>query len=484
MGISGFTPDPAVRRVTGLSDDEVEQIRKQLGIAFQPLPTTVTRWFQADLETAAINADRGVLTTVGRLWRSMQRDGLISGLAETRTAGLVALPRRFRGEEGAVEQLTSQSTTRALFDEMFPPSELALLAADGIAVGVGVGEMVDVAGRDHRVLVRLDPEFLEYRWHEGRWYYRSSAGPVPIQPGDGRWILHIPGGRVAPWVTGKWHSLGRAFIAKEHAMLHRGNFGGKLANPARVAHAPNAATEGQRKGFLSQLIQWGVNTVFELPPGWDVKLVESNGRGWEVFGTDIDTANNEIMIALAGQIVTVTGGAGFANAGIHASIRADLIKKTADDLAHTINTQGIPPWLIVTRGPDGLVDPPRVEWDVAPPKDREQEAKSLSEVARAIESLRNTLASSGLALNVQELIDRFGLPVSGPLEQQAPSVELAPTDIAKVIRVREARAAQGLDPLGDERDDMTISELEAANEEEGEATIDGNGSVDSSDNGE
>ena len=47
-------------------------------------------------------------------------------------------------------------------------------------------------------------------------------------------------------------------------------------------------------------------------------------------------------------------------------------------------------------------------------------------------------------------------------EAQAIPLQLAPTDIAKVVTAREARAAQGLPPFGDERDDMTITELEAA----------------------
>jgi hypothetical protein len=40
-------------------------------------------------------------------------------------------------------------------------------------------------------------------------------------------------------------------------------------------------------------------------------------------------------------------------------------------------------------------------------------------------------------------------------------IDLAPTDTAKVVRVREARAAQGLPPFGDYRDDLTLPELEA-----------------------
>jgi len=412
MGMSGFD---AAKPIFGpdLDDPHVAQIRSHLHGQLTPMSVTRPRWYLADLESAQLAADAGDVQLACQLWRASKRDGLIAGLRETLSAGLVSLPKRFRGDPDIIADLRADNGTRSKFDEMFPAAELAKLADDGIGPGVGVAILQPVPGRDFPVMIRLNPEFLQYRWNEDRWYYRSVAGPLPITPGDGRWVFHSPGGRYMPWNDGSWQSVGRGFITKEHAMLHRANYSAKLANPARVAKAAAGTNENQRTGFLSALIAWGLNSVFELPPGWDVALLESNGRGWEVFGKEIETSDLETMITLAGQVVTVTGGSGFANADIHRTIRADLIRKRAEQLAFTLNTQAIPPWEIEHYGIDSLQNTARVEWDTAPPADRKTEAEALGAVGKSIVELRTALEAAGIELNVQEVIDRFGIPIQG-----------------------------------------------------------------------
>src|ERR1700689_4210015 len=225
-----------------LDDPSVEAVRRSQGGQLQPLIQTRLRWYLADLEAAQYAADNGNLAPVAQLYRAMCRDGVLSGLLSARCAGLTRLPKRYYGDEEICDALRASNGSRSVFDEMFPPAELSTIDRDGIVIGVGLGELVPVEGRPYPVMVRLDPEFLQYRWNENRWYFTSIAGLLPITPGDGRWILHVPGARMSPWHFGLWPSLGRSFINKEHALLHRSNYSAKLANPARVAYTTQGAT--------------------------------------------------------------------------------------------------------------------------------------------------------------------------------------------------------------------------------------------------
>lgn len=393
-----------------------------LGGQITPPVLSQTRWVLRDLETAIHQADMGDLSTAARLWRSMRGDGVLSGVLSTSTDGLVRLPVRWSGGDEMVREFEGRDRKRGVFASMYPSPELALLAGDGIGLGIGVGQMLKVPTESDAppmyVLRRLEPEFLRYRWHEDRWYYQSIAGPLPITPGvpredGGWWILHRPGGELTPWMHGLWKTLGRAFIAKEHAILHRENYSAKLAQAARVAKAPLAATEEQRMGFLQKIIQWGVNQAFVLTPGWDIGLVESNGRGYEVFQATIATSDNEFIVSIAGQTVTTDGGSGFVNGDMFKSVRADLIQARGDSLALTINEQGTLPYVNERWGAGALEEAPAMEWDTAPPKEMKAHADSITAVGLAITTVNAAVAPYGHRVDVHEITTRFGIPLEG-----------------------------------------------------------------------
>lgn len=413
LGISAYTRNDT-RRGFHTTLEEIEDRRDEYYGGLLPPPSvTPTRWYQSDLEQAERLADGGDLRRAGQLMLAARKDGHLAGVLSTRTGGLVRLPRQFRGDADVIARLErGHNSTRSAFDEMFPPSELAMFTADGVLLGVAVGELVPVRNRAYPVFVRYDPQYLRFDWNTNTWLYLSHLGAVKITPGDGRWILHTPGGMIAPWQAGLWRAIGQAWIRKQHAALYKDNWEAKLANPARVAIAPQGAAEAQKQSHFQRVMAWGVNTVFGMTPGYDVKLIESNGRGWESFAKTIEACNSEFVLALAGQVVTTTGGTGFANADVHKSIRADLIKETADGLCHTLNTQGLPFFVACVFGMDAInTRRVSVEYDVTPPKDLNAEAMAMSGVSGAITSLTAALAPVELAPNVRQIVDRFGIAV-------------------------------------------------------------------------
>jgi hypothetical protein len=402
-----------------LGDASVESTRVVNRGRIQSQVTSETRWYLEDIERAEHEANAGNLCTAARMFRSARADGVLSGVLSTRTDGLVRLPRKFRGRMDVVRRLTDDHAyARTDFDELCPAAEIGAMVADGIALGVSVAELVWTTDRAFPSLVRLDPEFLLFRWAENQWYYRSAAGMLPIYPGNGRWVLHCPGGVIAPWLSGAWRALCTSYVRKSHAQLSKDAWESTLANPARVAVSPAGASEHASDSWLQSVIDWGRSTVFGIRPGYDIKLVESNGRGYECFLRTIESENNAMVTCLAGQTVTTDGGAGFANASIHAAIRSDLIKATADALAYTVNTQVLPYYFASVFGANldtvDLSQSPQVEWDVTPATDRTREAAALQTTASAIGMLIDSLSKAGLKPDVRAIAAEYGIPLSEP----------------------------------------------------------------------
>jgi len=413
LGVSAYQKPLDVNAPT-LDTPAVKKRRKAQGGQLSPLPQTKTRWYQADLERAIIEAENGFLQRAAILWDACKRDGTFRGVLSTSTGGLVALPKKFQGRADIVRALkTTSKSVRSVFDEMCPSAELAKMAADGRGLGVSVGELLHVPGRDYPVLCRLDPQWLVYRWTEDRWYYQSIVGLIPITPGDGRWVLHVPGGRLAPWKDGIWQAIARAYISKEHSMMYDINWQSKLANPARVAVSPQGSTEEQSASWFRAVLAWGVNTVFGMKPGYDVKLIESNGVGYESFEANIVRCDREMIVATAGQTVTTDGGTGFANADIHKSIRADIIKETADALAYTVNTQILPQWVVRRFGIEALDDSAIVSWSTKPPKELKATADAKLSAAQGLAAWTEALKPYGKKVDVAAYCLEFDVTLEG-----------------------------------------------------------------------
>jgi hypothetical protein len=440
LGIATF--DPPTMPGPELGDDVVNAARAALGGRLEPIPQVRLRWYPPDIERAQIQASNGDLTMVGQLCESAKLDGVFRGLADARTA-CVNFPKRFYGSAEVVKTLQSKTNSdRDVYAEMIPNTEARLMVLDELFCGVGVGEMVPVRGRNFPVLVRRYPQNLYYLWSRNQWYYRSIVGLIPIVPGipnegtgGNAWVLHIGGGRLSPWNSGLWNTVGRSYINKTQTLFARQAYEMKHAHPARVAQAPPGATEIERASLLRGIIRWALNAAFVLPVGYELKLVESNGRGIEIYENSIKTYNEEMATALCGSAVMLQGTAGFSNMDVFRVVQTDLIKTTASAWDHTVNTQILPAFIGDRWGIEALANATTVETDVTPPKDRKVEADTLQSLANAIKGIVEAVcaaqiavgAKEPIALDVGELLARYGVPTGkgAPLDQVVQALLLA-----------------------------------------------------------
>lgn len=373
-------------------------------------------------------AEGGNLQLAAQLVEAMLGDGVVTGVLSTRTQGLVRLPLSFEGGAAPLRdrlQGVDDEPGTGDFWHLFPERERVKLLMWGIMLGVGIAEFVESEDPECLPTLRtLEPQWLQYRWSEDQWYYLTlSEGLVPVNPGDGRWVMYFPYGQERPWLYGAWRACAFHWLQKQLASLDRGRWSGRLANGILWAESPQAGRHTEREGLLEFLLNMIGGPVTVLPEGWKLNLTESSGKGYEVWSKTIEDADKQIAIALSGQTITTFGTAGFSNGNIHSAIKADLIQSNADSLAECLRTQGLKNWAEACFG-YSADDAPYIRWDTTPPADLAQQAASISALMDVLQKATQYLGAYDMALDAKALADEFRLPLvakqSNPLLPSEP----------------------------------------------------------------
>jgi hypothetical protein len=435
---------------------------------------TLEGWTPDSVKTAIANADGGNLRELADLVETMIADDRIDGVLASRTHGLLGLPLNFEsGSEEAREYLQGKDGVPGEWYMMHPESELVSLLVWGLILGVGLAQRVPLPrlmGQKQRYRLEVwSPRHLRHdatgtRTYE--WYVQTDKGEVPIIPEAGRWVLFRPYGSKRPYSKGKWRSLVFPWLLKRFALEDRANHSEVNGSPVWLGKAPQGSTEKQRNRFLSQLIGLGKKGRFVLPEGWDLMVREASSKNYEIYSEAVSWSDQAITIILAGQVVTTEGSPGFSSGNVQDAIKEDFIKFDEGRLSTCLYEQSTVPWAWVNYGTN--LAAPWGRWQLKKPVDREQEARTLEMISRAVEILNKELAKEGKKISLVKYLELYDIPIENvPEQKQAATVQipLAPTDIAKVVRVNEACRSNGLGdlltPEGDidERGNKLISEL-------------------------
>jgi phage gp29-like protein len=428
-----------------------EWLRMEL---LEPSVRAYQEWSPSLLKAAEISADSGFLLFAADLCDAMFADDRIKAVLDSRTDALLGRTLAFeaglgRRKNAALKALEVEEDWWAAF----PETEVKLLHAWGVMLGVGIAELRwEESDANGRLIPRLEvknPRFLRWDWLTREWKLTVSNDDnvgqheITITPGDGKWILYTPYGRNRPWVFGAYRALSRWCLLKRYAVQDWG-FYSERQGMGMLAITGDGGTKEQRAEMAADVKRVGRNLGFLLPKGFTAQMIESTARSWETFAAQILAADNGAAITILGQNLSTQISAGDgskAAATEHGKTALGRTKADAETLSTTIHDQALTWWALFNFGDAKLA--PWPVWDTTPIEDLKDRAAALQMLGQFI-AQANT---AGVPIDFGALCDQFGVPLR-KITGEKPQSQIYQYDLTfGIVTKNERRAALGLPPM-------------------------------------
>lgn len=376
------------------------------------------------------------------------------------------------------------AAARAATSVQVPQELLAVLQGTmvdhGIAIGYVEQETSEDGGRIDFRLTEWPLEFVKWNTCTERLETTVKNGGmrVPIVHGDGRWVVFKKYATL-PWIQEAallpaamaWaaHAQGLADWAgasKSHGLA---KIVGELPEGVSLIADDTGAFTPEAQAFLAMLagIVSGENGVGIRPAGAKTDFLANGSTAWQVFSELIQNREKAAARIYLGTdaIMGAQGGAPGVDISMLFGVASTKVQGDLEAIESALSVGVYQPWAALNFGTSRYA--PRLKYQIPDPDADKKSAENAGRRARLFDTL-DRMKTLGMVIDqdtVDELSRELGVkppPVLATSETKTVPLQLAPTDVAKVVRVREARAAQGLPPFGDARDDMTMPELEAA----------------------
>ncbi len=363
------------------------------------------------------------------------------------------------------------------------------MANHGLAIGYVQHETVDDPEYGPTVYMHLTEWPLEHvRYNPSTCTLETRTlehGWVTITHGDGRWIVFRKFG-VAPWTQDAcvlpgaliWAAHGGCLSSWAGASDSHGNpkVIGTLREGVSLGNSETGELTPEARTVLNTLASLcsGDATAGILPHGASANMLFNGSTAWQVFKELILDRGKAAMRIYNGTDAALgsQGGAPGVDVASLFNVASTRIQGDFEALERGMLEGMIKPWAAMHGY--APADTPSRTYSIPDP-DGERRSEQESKAVERLGLIVKTMKEAGLEVD-QDTIDQacavLGIVIACKLaaeETKSVPLQLAPTDVARVVRVDEARAAQGLSPIGDDRGSMLISELEIAQKAEADA---------------
>lgn len=479
--------------------------------------STAFTWTLQEIRNARDAQMRGNFSTPARLAESFRTDDALFTAYQIRLD-----PQRCLAVKLEPPNQTAR-TTRVLAEAQplygpdgvgFVPGALDDIAGDMANHGFGVGVIRAVPRDGVRVDLVLDSWPIEFvRWDpvrrclltqvdrfvtdipaESALILEGSAirasSEVPIIHGDGRWVVfskhsHNPWNQDACLLPGALIWARHAHAIRDWAKGSAGHGNAKVVGkmPEGMSITDDAGTLTTHAAAFLTLLQaiGSLETPVGIAPfGSEVDYITNSTNAWQVWDTlalNAEKAAARVYLGTDGSLGS-TGGAPGVDIATLFGVATTKVQGDLEAFEQAILTGLLEPWAAINFG-DSSMAPKRVYQIPDPDAEGQRDAQTKNEEAFHAEMIRLTeggFVVDQMTVNTVAALHGVAAPVLVPeAADKAPNVTLAPTDVAKVVKVNEARASAGLGPLvlpsgaPDPKGDLTVAAFAALAEAAPEA---------------
>jgi len=292
----------------------------------------------------------------------------------------------------------------------------------------------------------------------------GSFGPyeVPIIHGDGRWTIYSSNSYL-PWRCDA-ALLPAALVWARHAFAIRDWGKGSKAhgNSKYVGQLPpGVALQDDEESLTAEAADMiaamadlasGESTVALTPAGSKVETLANTSTAWQVWNELVMNAEKAAARIYLGTDGTLgsTGGAPGVDIEQLFGVATTKVQGDLETITRCFQEGVIEPWTAINFGDSSLAPTRRY---LIPDADADAAREASGKRRMAFFADLQAARDGGFVVNQQHVdatalvydVAAPTLPAEG--DAKAPTIQLAPTDLARVISVNEARASAGLGAL-------------------------------------